>query len=117
MPPRFGGKMVNVMSMRDPDNPFPVFDALHIPPAALEQGGTEVLRAVVIDGELHLSLRRAFDEAETWGVLLADVARHIAGLYAREGQGNETEILHAVCAAFETELKQSSGPSSSSLTS
>ncbi len=30
----------------DPEKAAPVFDALHIPPAALEQGGVEVLRAV-----------------------------------------------------------------------
>jgi hypothetical protein len=103
--------------MRDPDSPFPVFDALHIPPAALEQGGTEVLRAVVIDGDLHVSLRRAFNEVETWGVLLADVARHIARLYAGDDNRAEGEILEAVCAAFETELDEPSPPSESSVIS
>ncbi len=108
---------MTIMSMRDPDNPFPVFDALHIPPAALEQGGTEVVRAVVIDGDLHVSLRRAFDDVETWGVLLADVARHIARLYAREDNRSEEEILETVCAAFEAELEQPSPPSTSSVIS
>ena len=36
------------MSM-DREN-HPVFDALHIPPTALEQGGVEVLRAAVVEG-------------------------------------------------------------------
>ena len=44
--------------IKDPENPPPVFDALHIPPAAMELGGVEVLRAVIVDGGLHVSLRR-----------------------------------------------------------
>ncbi|TMJ31897.1 MAG: DUF5076 domain-containing protein, partial [Alphaproteobacteria bacterium] len=35
------------------------FDPLHAPPTALELGGIEVLRAAVVDGGLHVSLRRA----------------------------------------------------------
>ena len=48
----------------DPDKAASVFDALHVPPAALDQGGVEVLRAVIVDGALHVSLRRAFDDPE-----------------------------------------------------
>ena len=99
------------MSIRDPENPFPTFDALHIPPAALEQGGTEVLRAVIIDGDLHVSLRRAFEEPDTWGVLLADVARHIASLYARESDMNEQEIIAIVRSAFQAEMDEPDEPS------
>jgi hypothetical protein len=40
----------------------PLFDALHVPPEAFEKGGVEVLRAVIVDGGLHVSLRRAFDD-------------------------------------------------------
>ncbi|MEA2968243.1 MAG: hypothetical protein QOE78_1504, partial [Alphaproteobacteria bacterium] len=36
------------------------FDPLHVPPAALEHGGVEVLRAAIVEGGLHVSLRRAF---------------------------------------------------------
>jgi Domain of unknown function (DUF5076) len=68
----------------DPEKTSPVFDALHVPPAALEQGGVEIVRAVIIDGGLHVSLRRAFDEPDIWGILLADVARHVARIYATE---------------------------------
>jgi hypothetical protein len=98
------------MSIRDPDNPYPIFDALHIPPAALEQGGTEVLRAIVIDGDLHVSLRRAFDEPDTWGVLLADVARHIASLYAREANLSEQEVIEKLCTNFQAELDEPREP-------
>jgi hypothetical protein len=102
------------MSMRDPENPPPVFDALHIPPAALEQGGTEVLRAVVIEGDLHVSLRHAFEEPETWGMLLADVARHIGRIYAREGNLTEEQVVEKVCAIFESEMDQPTDPGTTS---
>ena len=46
---------------------MPPFDALHVPPAALEQGGVEVLRAVIVEGSLHVSLRPAFDDPQAWG--------------------------------------------------
>jgi hypothetical protein len=96
------------MTIQDPDNPPPVFDALHIPPLALERGGTEVLRAVIIDGELHLSLRRAFEEPETWGMLLAELARHVGHLYARESIMSEQEVVEKVFATFEAEMDEPS---------
>ena len=52
------------------------FEALKAPPTALEKGGTEILRAAIVEGGLHVSLRRAFDDPQAWGMLIADVARH-----------------------------------------
>src|SRR4029077_4693468 len=98
------------MTIRDPDNPVPVFDALHIPPVAMEQGGTEVLRAVIVEGDLHLSLRRAFEDPETWGMLLAAIARHIGRSYAAESPMREEDILDKLRAAFETELDEPNDP-------
>src|SRR5262245_13841700 len=54
------------------------FDALHVPPTALEHGAVEVLRAAIVEGGRHVSLRRAFDDPQAWGMLIADVARHAA---------------------------------------
>ena len=96
----------------DPDKPSPVFDALHIPPAAMEQGGVEVLRAVIVDGGLHVSLRRAFDDPEAWGMLIADVSRHIARIYANEKQMSEEETLERIRAIFEAEMDAPSDPGS-----
>jgi hypothetical protein len=96
----------------DPENPAPVFDALHIPPAALEQGGVEVLRAVIIDGGLHVSLRRAFDDPEAWGMLIADVARHVARVYATEDKFREEETLARIRSIFEAEMDAPTDPGS-----
>jgi hypothetical protein len=97
--------------------PSAVFDALHVPPAALEQGGVEVLRAVIVDGGLHVSLRRAFDDPEAWGMLIADVARHIARIYATEDKFREEETLARVRAIFDAEMDAPTDPGTTSAVS
>jgi len=94
----------------DPKNPSPGFEALHLPPAAAEHGGVEVLRAVIVDGALHVSLRRAFDDPEAWGMLIADVSRHVARIYAAEQQMPEEETLARIRAIFEAEMDVPTDP-------
>ncbi len=86
------------------NKPAPAFEALAVPPPALEQGGYEVLRAAIVEGNLHVSLRRAFDEPETWGILLADIARHIGRIYALESSMREDDVVEKVWSMFEAEL-------------
>jgi hypothetical protein len=81
-------------------------EELALPPSALEQGGYEVLRAVIVDGSLHVALRRAFDEPEVWGILLADVTRHIGRIYAREANLREEAVVEKVWAMFEAEMSR-----------
>ena len=89
-----------------PDDSVPVFDALHIPPAVLEQGGVEVLRAVIVDGDLHVSLRRAFDEPDPWGMLIADVTRHIARIYATESGLTQDQVIERVRSIYDSEMQR-----------
>jgi hypothetical protein len=89
---------------KTPTKPGAQFDALALPPAAQEQGGFEVLRAVIVEGALHVSLRRAFDDPEVWGVLLADVTRHIGRIYARETSMPEQTVVEKVQAMYEAEM-------------
>jgi len=98
----------------DPENPQPIFDALMIPPTALEQGGVEVLRAAIVDGALHVSLRRAFDDPEAWGMLIADVARHVARIYATEDRFPEDETLQRIRALFNAEMDAPTDPGTTS---
>ena len=98
----------------DPDNRPPVFDALHIPPASMEQGGVEVLRAVIVDGGLHVSLRRAFDDPEAWGMLIADVTRHVARIYATEDKFREQETIERIRALFNAEMDSPTDPGATS---
>jgi hypothetical protein len=92
------------MSAMDPNDAPPAFDALHVPPAALEQGGVEVLRAVIVDGGLHVSLRRAFDEPDVWGMLIADLTRHVARIYANEGPMSQDQVIERVRSIYEAEM-------------
>src|ERR1043166_6180884 len=101
------------MSM-NPDKPAPLFDALHIPPAAMEQGGVEVLRVVIVDGGLHVSLRRAFDDPEAWGMLIADVTRHVARIYATEDKFREEETIERIRALFNAEMDSPTDPGTTS---
>ena len=81
-----------------------MFEALNVPPAVLEQGGFEVLRAVIVAGALHVSMRRSFEEPEPWGALIADVARHVARLYAKETALTEEQVVERVVAMFLAEI-------------
>ncbi len=95
----------------------PMFDALHVPPAALEQGGVEVLRAVIVEGALHVSLRPAFDDPQAWGMLLADVARHVSRIYQSEGKALEARTLERVRMMFDAELDNPTDPGTTSAVS
>ena len=100
-----------------PENRAPVFDALHVPPAALEHGGVEVLRAVIVDGALHVSLRRAFDEPDMWGMLIADVTRHIARIYATESSLTQDQVIERVRRIYDAEMDNPTDPGTTSAVS
>jgi hypothetical protein len=108
------GRGESPMSTMDPDQAPPVFDALHVPPAALELGGVEVLRAVICDGGLHVSLRRAFDEPEVWGMLIADITRHVARIYATESTLTQDQVIERVRAIYEAEMNSPTDPGATS---
>jgi hypothetical protein len=84
------------------------YDALQIPPTAQERGGIEVLRAGVVDGGLHVMLRRAFNDPKAWGVLLADVARQVSSIYVMETGAEQQDILGKISEAFAAEMKSPS---------
>lgn len=98
----------------DPDKAGPVFDALQVPPAALDQGGVEVLRAVIVDGDLHVSLRRAFEDPDPWGMLIADVTRHVARIYATESKLTQDQVIDRVRTIYEAEMNHPTDPGTTS---
>ena len=79
--------------------------ALGIPPDVQEDGGSEVLRVFVSNGGLSVSLIRAFDEPDTWGLLLADLVRHAARIYARETDLSEEEAEAKILSMFQAEFE------------
>jgi Domain of unknown function (DUF5076) len=86
---------------------------LMIPPAAVaDAGSTEVLRAWVAGGGLHVSLRPSFEEPDVWGILLVDVARHAARAFAAERKISEAEALKRIRRMFDAEWSRPTAMSS-----
>jgi hypothetical protein len=57
-----------------------------------------------VDGGLHVSLRRAFDDPQAWGMLIADVARHAARIFATETNVTEDEAIERIRSMFDAEM-------------
>ena len=81
----------------------PIVHELIAPPEALRHGGQEVLRAFVVEGELHLSLGTAFERPATWGVMLVDIARLVARMYSREGTILRDQALDEIYQTIQAE--------------
>ena len=90
----------------------PKFEALSVPPDVLEKGGHEVLRASIVEGGVSVALRRSFDDPFTWGILLVDLARHAARIYALETDLSEDEAMTQIRAGMEAELTRPTDPGS-----
>ena len=61
---------------------------------------------------MSVALRRAFDDPFTWGVLLVDLARHAARVYAMETELSEEEALVEITAGLRAELEDPTDPGS-----
>jgi hypothetical protein len=82
-----------------------------LPPDVMgRDDATEVLRAFVVDGGLSIAFQRAFEEPDMWGMLLVDIARHAARVYAREGDYTEEDALRRIVDMFEAEIARPTDP-------
>ena len=90
------------------------YDALKAPPTALDKGGTEVLRAAIVEGGLHVSLRRAFDDPEAWGMVIADLTRHVARIYRTEENIPEERTIERIRNMFDAEMDAPTDPGATS---
>jgi hypothetical protein len=84
---------------------LPPFEALIIPSEAVERGGVEILRAAIIEGQLHVTLRRTFEHPDPWGGLLSEVARRVARAYVVDGQHDEDEVVFRIHSSFVSESR------------
>ena len=57
----------------------------------------------MFDNGLHVSLQRGFDDPEVWGVLLTDVARHVARIFEKEGVCSEQQALDRIKLTLDSE--------------
>jgi hypothetical protein len=78
---------------------------LPIPPAALSDGrAIELARIWAAGGKQHVSLATGlWNDPSAWGIMLVDLARHLAHAY-RQTQGlNPSEVLERIKAGFDAE--------------
>jgi len=75
------------------------------PDAALANASSvEVARVWVVDGTPHVTLRVAvWDDPAAWGMLLVDLARHIARGYAQSTNRDESGTLKRLREGFDAE--------------
>lgn len=85
-------------------------EALRPPPNAALADAVEVLRVWATPGDVQqLVLRTTWADPGTWGLLLADVARHAARAYAQEGHG-EADALARIRQLLDAELTHPTSP-------
>ncbi len=76
------------------------------PPLPADRTAAEVLRAfVAADGSLHIAVLPSFEEPDAWGLLLADVARHVSRAYAADQTCSEPEALKRIQSLWNAEFQ------------
>jgi len=86
--------------------------ALGLPPAALRDADAlELARVWIAERGLHCALRvglytgnGASGEITAWGLILADMAGHVADALSAEGMGSRTDLLEALAERFNQEV-------------
>lgn len=85
-------------------------DQLRVPdPARTDPKSFELLRVWVAHQDQHISMRPGvWDDPGAWGMMLADLARHIANSLETYENLDAVEALESIRAAFEAELENPS---------
>jgi hypothetical protein len=83
---------------------------LSIPPAAQrDKASFEVLRVWIAEQGQHVSIRSggigAWEDPFAWGIVLADLARHIAHAHELQNEGADTDaFLQRLLEGFQAEI-------------
>jgi hypothetical protein len=82
-------------------------DELAPPPAStVDAKSFEVARLWVANDAQHVVLRTdVWPDPAAWGIVLADLARHVALAYQQRGGHDLEDVLERVLAGFHTELE------------
>lgn len=78
---------------------------LQIPPSSVaSEHAAEVVRVWInADKRMDTSLRTSFPDPMLWGILLVDIARHVARAYEQDGTHSQAEALSRIRTGFEAE--------------
>jgi hypothetical protein len=91
--------------MANGDDDPRVYQALALPTEALDNGGTEILRAGIINDALYVTARPAFKDPGRWGEILAEIAERLGGIYAAEMSGlSKKDVAVQIAEAFAAEM-------------
>ena len=84
-------------------------DQLLIPEAAQSDAKSfDLLRVWVAHNDQHVSLRTGvWDDPAAWGLMLADLAKHIVSSYGQHVPLDRLNTLKRLKAAFDVELQSS----------
>jgi hypothetical protein len=78
-------------------------NSLEPPPMAATPGAVEILRVWAREGHpQQLSLQPLWNDPGAWGLLLADIARHVSRAYADQGRDPE-EVLGRILELWNAE--------------
>jgi uncharacterized protein DUF5076 len=82
-------------------------DALEIPDdARTDAGSFEILRLWIANNDQHVSLRMGvWEDPAAWGIMLADLARHVAASYAQDARLDPGEALERIKEGLDAELR------------
>jgi hypothetical protein len=78
---------------------------LSIPPSALASAtAMELVRVWAAGGKQHVSLAaEMWDDPASWGIILVDLARHVAGAYEQTKGLDRAKVLGRIKAGFDAE--------------
>lgn len=85
---------------------------LDVPPVAQrDKASFELLRVWIADKGQHVSLRSGvWDDPAYWGMMLADLARHIVKAHTLQDDAiDEEDFLERLRQGFETEMDNETG--------
>ncbi len=87
---------------------------LSIPPPALaDENAREMVRAWAAGGNLHCTIYFGCwgdDERLAWGILLSDLARHVADALFKDKGVDRSETIATIVRVFDDELKKPENP-------
>ncbi len=73
-------------------------------PALSDPNGLEIARIWVANGQQVVSLRpEIWDDPLAWGMMLVDLAKHVANAHEQLGKGNAEEVLNRIRQGFDAE--------------
>lgn len=87
-------------------------DQLRVPDSAkTDPKSFELLRVWVAHQDQHISLRvGVWDEPKAWGMMLADLARHIANSFEKIEHRDALRALEEIREGFEAEIQSPAEP-------